>query len=238
MSTKVKNYSDIIATDPAKSTSSRRISLANREGLPKGSLRGAGVTSKGKRRIMYFESGAELKAQLILQARPDVREIYEQLPRVQYVDERGKHRTHTFDILAHMTNGERIAIAVKPYEVAKRKGFFEELAIIAPQVPQEVADRVVLLTDRQLRGPALFKAELIHAVRLDEDPESDACVRAALDQVSGSLTIADLVARSGNKGRSFRAIVRFIADGMLEVCTAGRIDYCTVVARATEGVAA
>lgn len=238
MSSAFNNDTDIIATDPEKSGSSRRISLANREGLPKGSLRGAGVTSKGKRRIMYFESGAELKAQLILQARPDVREIYEQLPRVKYVDEHGKQRTHTFDILAHMTNGERIAVAVKPYDVAKRKGFFEELAIIAPQIPQEVADRVVLLTDRQLRGPALFNAELIHAVRLDEDPEADAGVRAALEQVSGWLTIADLVARSGKKGRSFRAIVRFIADGILEMRTPGRIDYGTVVARTAEEVAA
>lgn len=238
MNTELNNDSNIIATDPARSMSSRRISLANREGLPKGSLRGAGVTSKGKRRIMYFESGAELKAQLMLQARRDVREIFEQLPRVKYIDERGKERTHTFDILAHMTNGERIAIAVKPYDIAKRKGFFEELAIIAPQVPREVADRVVLLTDRQLRGPGLFNAELIHAVRLDADPEADAGVTAALDHVSGCLTIADLVVKSGMKGRSFRAIVRFIADGVLEARTKGRIDYCTVVARETEGAAA
>lgn len=238
MSTEFNDYSNIIATDPAPSKSSRRISLANREGLPKGSLRGAGVTSKGGRRIMYFESGLELKAQLILQARRDVREIFEQLPRVKYIDQCGKERTQIFDILAHMTDGERIAIAVKPYDVAKRKGFFEELAIIAPQIPREVADRVVLLTDRQLRGHALFNAELIHAVRLDEDPEADAGVRASLKQVSGCLTIADLVAKSGMKGRSFRSIVRFIADGVLQQQTEGRIDYCTVVAPATEGATA
>lgn len=187
---------------------------------------------------MYFESGLELKAQMILQARPDVVEIFEQLPRVKYVDECGKERTHTFDILARMTNGERIAIPVKPNEVVERTGLRAQLAIIAPQIPRAVADRVVLLTDRQLRGPALFNAELIHAVRLDEDPEADAGVSAALEQVSGCLTIADLVAKSGKKGRSFRSIVRFIADGVLQQRTAGRIDYCTIVACAIEGVAA
>lgn len=80
MSTELNIYSNIIATDPAPSMSSRRVSLANREGLPKGSMRGAGVTSKGDPRVMYFESGEELKAQMILQARRDVREIFEQLP--------------------------------------------------------------------------------------------------------------------------------------------------------------
>lgn len=238
MSTKIKKYSDIIATDPAPSKSSRRISLASREGLPKGSLRGAGVTSKGDPRIMYFESGVELKAQMILQARRDVREIFEQLPRVKYIDERGKERTHTFDILAHMTNGERIAIAVKPFEVAERKGFREELAIIAPQISRDVADRVVLLTDRQLRGARLFNAELIHAVRLDPDLEADVAVASVVKQLTQPTTIADIVKKSGKKGRGFRSVVRLIAGGALEMISRGRIEYGSVVAPSTEGAAA
>lgn len=238
MSTKIKKYSDIIATDPAPSKSSRRISLASREGLPKGSLRGAGVTSKGDPRIMYFESGLELKAQLILQARQDVREIFEQLPRVKYFDECGKERTHTFDILAHMTNGERIAIAVKPFEVAERKGFREQLAIIAPQISRDVADRVVLLTDRQLRGAEFFNAELIHAVRLDPDLEADAAVASVVKQLTKPTTIAGIVKKSGKKGRGFRSVVRMIADGSLEMISRGRIHHGSVVVRAVQEAAA
>lgn len=201
-------------------------------------MRGAGVTSKGLPRIMYFESGLELNAQMILQARRDVREIFEQLPRVKYLDQCGKERTHTFDILAHMTDGERIAIAVKPYDVAKRKGFREELAIIAPQIPREVADRVVLLIDRQLRGSRLFNAELIHAVRLDADPVADAAVWAVVDRLDRPTTVAEVVRISGKKGRGFRSVVRMIADGALDMISRGRIEYGSVVVRPLQEVAA
>jgi len=229
MNTIQPSSSALIHTSPAPSVSLRSISLTNRTGRPKGSLRGALVSSIGEPRIIYYESGLEKKALLCLLARPDIREVREQQPRVAYVDAQGTLRHHTFDFEVHTSNGEVIAVAVRPFERAKKKFFFDELAWIAAQLSTDVADRIVLITERELPRDLIHNAELIHAARLDPDQSSDFAAWEALTTMDGPIRIGDLVKRAGNHGRSFRAIVRLIAAGALVVKQVGRINHTTFV---------
>jgi hypothetical protein len=132
-----------------------------------------------------------------------------------------------------MHDGEQIAVAVRPFKRAEEKRFCDQLECIAKQLPRDVAARVVLITERDFSATDIHNAELIHAVRLDADPESDATVQAAIASITQPISIAALVDLAGQQGRSFRSIVRLIADRALTMVKPGRIEYAAIVSPAT-----
>lgn len=225
-----------ILISPLQSVSSRAISLANRNGRPKGSARGALVASKGPRRLAFFESAIEYKTLLLMLARRDVEEIQEQQV-VHYVDEHGTPRKHIFDMRVKFTSGDWMAVAVKPFERAMRTGFVQSLEWIAKQVPRRFAKKVVLITDRDFSAAELHNAELIHACRLDPDPDSDAAVRRSLQAMRSPLSIDQLIDRAELQcGVGFRAVVRLIANGELEMVRRVRIAHSELVVHPSTSV--
>ncbi len=226
-------YTPPVLVSPLPSISSRAISLANRTGRPKGSARGAVVASKGPRRLIHFESALEYKVLQLLSARPDVEEVQEQQV-AYYVDEYGRQRKHIFDVRVKLRSGEWILVAVKPFERSLQTGFARLLEWIAKQLAPSFAKRVVLITERDFSAEELHNAELIHASRLDPDTDSDALLRDAIGALPSPLSIEQLVARVGTReGRSFRAIVRLIANGELRVLNHTRITHTALVAPAS-----
>ena len=221
-------YTPPVLVSPLPSISSRAISLANRNGRPKKSARGAFVATKGPRRLIYFESALEYKIFLLLSARPDVEEIQEQQV-VSYVDQNGRLTTHTFDARLKRKSDD-VLVAVRPYELAMRKGFPQLLELIGKQVPRSFASQVVLITERDCSAAELHNAELIHASRLDADADGDALIRDIVGSVREPISVKHLVERAGeDRGRSFRAVVRLIANSELTMPEPGRIAYSTIV---------
>jgi hypothetical protein len=168
---------------------------------------------------MFFESTLERRAQLRAFAHPGAVRAEEQ-QRLEYIDAAGRRTHHWFDLLL-TTSREVIAIAVKPYDIAERSDFRTLLQLIAIQTPKHFADRVVLVTERNLPRDVVYNAELIHSVRLDPEPDVDEVVRAKISTIPEPLRINDLTTRCGIGGSAFRSVVRLIAAGEINLAHRG-----------------
>lgn len=128
-----------------------------------------------------------------------------------------------------LKDGTRIAVQVKPSAFEEK--WWPIIKMIARQMSRKFADAVLLLTEEKLRPDLIHNAMLIHAVRRDPPRGYDEQMRDLVQTLNGSAKIGDLVAHSGLEGNAFRAIVRLIANGELNVHGNGRIGYGTSVSR-------
>jgi hypothetical protein len=162
--------------------------------------------------------------------RPDVVDLVEQTPAVIYVDSDGRTRKHTFDFLATMVDGSKIAIEVKPAAKVEKYGWRERLRRIADQMDGLA---VVLVTEANLLRDAVHNATLLHFARRDANAEHDEQIRQTARDLHGAVTIAELLTRSGLHGNGFRAVVRLLGAGELTAHGPGRISPSTLVSRVT-----
>lgn len=194
----------------------------------KGSHRGRIVAGTVPRKLVY-ESKLESDIAYALLARADVMDLHDQPPAVTYVGSDGKCHHHTFDFLVTMADKRRIAIAVKPQQLAEAKRLQALLRVIARQVPRSFATHVVLLTEQSHSRCAIRNAKLIHAARREPANEADHAVMAAVAGVRGLVTIAAIIEATGLRGAAFRALVRRIAAGDLMLIGGGQITYAARV---------
>jgi TnsA endonuclease N terminal len=209
---------------PRASRASRKIKIGD-----KGSVSGALIANDIK---IWFESQLEYWVLLVLLARSDVIDVWEQPTPVEYVDDDGVVCTHTFDFLVTLRDGTRIAIAVKPAAKVDSTGIKRAVELIAEQMSPAFAGYVKLVTDKSFNIADRINAQLIHAVSDDNEPEDDAVVAKLVKKLRGETTVEKLVAASGLKGYGFRAVVRSIGAGHLTLTDKNcAIDDDTVVAR-------
>ncbi|THK34058.1 hypothetical protein EHS39_32525 [Ensifer sp. MPMI2T] len=214
---------------PLPSRATRRISPRS-----KASLRGALVAQlpadEHPRRIV-FESKLEQRVLYLLLARPDVHDIWDQPPAVPYMSTSGREKRHVFDFLVALTNGRRIAVAVKPAELAEKRNFRAELQTIRAATTIAFAHDIVLVTDRSFSPAAARNAARLHDFRRTPDPEADARVRSIIATLADETTIAEVVSMSGLEGRGFRAVYRSLYEGHARALTHGDITPATRIAR-------
>ena len=179
-------------------------------------------------REIRCESNLEAKAAYVFLADRDIVDVLEQPPAVAYLNEDGETHRHTFDFLLTRRSGERILVAIKPEARAHAKNFRAQLRQIAAYVPKAMAQKVKLITDADLGRDRVHDAKLIWAARRTPDPEADVAVTVCALDLTGAITIKDLVARTGLEGRAFLAVVRAIANGRLTSDAPG-IGYRTLV---------
>lgn len=180
-------------------------------------------------RKIWFESWPEYKCLLLLLAMGDVYNIWDQPPKIRYRNGAGKYRNHTFDYLVTLLNGERIAIAIKPSALVIRRDFIDELGYVAAAVPLEFADRVLLVTEKNLNKDEVANAEMLHAFRRQPDVKADEAIAGIIAGLTGGVAIGNLVEESQMGGRGFRAVVRAIYDGKLSAPRQQKITYATKV---------
>ena len=212
-------------TSPAPTRASRKIPTASRghntvdvvAHLP--ADRDRGLMSG---RLIGCESLTEATSLLVLLARRDVYDIEEQLPPVQFVDIDGKERSHVFDFRVTYTHGLREAIAVKPARLVAKHRFDATLARIAAATPRSFADCVWLITDASIDPIEAHIARMIHGLRRP-DPEADLKARDIVQELNGSVSLADLIAAIGLGARGLRACARLIGSHVLELTARERI---------------
>ncbi|VDC26341.1 hypothetical protein [Pseudogemmobacter humi] len=212
---------------PQRSTGTRSFPARSRS-----SSRGfllAHLPAEARPRQIIYESNLERQTALLLLARRDLRNLWDQPPKVAFTDKRGQIAHHIFDYLAEFDGGRRVAIAVKPQARAERLGFRETLARIRADLPPHFADEVVLVTEKTLPAAAMHIAELLHMFRACHDPEADGIVGDLMAAQYRPFCIADLVADSGLGGRAFRALVRAIYAGLVRADFDSRITSATVL---------
>jgi hypothetical protein len=179
-------------------------------------------------REVMCESGTERDAAVIMAADPDVIDLREQPPAVTWLDAKGTPHLHTFDFLATLRCGKKIAIAVKPMAVVKRTRFRETLNLIARHVPKSFADGVKLVTDENLPLDEVHNAVLRRQMLRTSNPDHDALIKELVTE-HGRSSIAQLVEASDLKGQAFQAIIRLLASGIIRAVDNARIGHNTMI---------
>ncbi len=178
------------------------------------------------------ESGVEVKTGYVALADRRLAALVEQPPPVAYRDvEGGLARTHTFDYLATLLDGCRVAIYVTAGELARRRNAARLVEELARQVPASVADLFVLVTDANLSRDRVADAMLVVSARIHPRPDHDAVMRGVVDGLDGQATVATLMGRAGLGGAGFRSVARLVGDGTLTLAGPGRIRLDALVAR-------
>ena len=163
----------------------------------------------GPNHVVSVEAILERKGLQHYLSQPGIVKVTGQAGPVGYVDADGNQKKHTFDLLAHRSDGYKIAVAVKPFETAVRDRLDLTLQKIATCVPAGVAND--------------------HAIRRIADQEAELAVDRVIRQLNGNTTISDLIDAVGLAGRAYGAILNSIYRGVLHQVSAGLIDYGTVV---------
>lgn len=217
--------------EPMRSAATRTLPIK-----PRVSSRPSLVTAEDNREILG-ESGLEGKAALVLMARPACRQLFEQPDAVSYLDLEGIQHKHTFDFMMVEWSGRRIAVAVKPFAVAERRGLKSLLGLIARQMDPAFATGVLLLTDVELRPDRVQNGRLVNDARRLPDADVDRRFRAIVATLQGSTTIDCLIRAAGLHGhdQAFYAAARAIGDGWLVPCRPGLIVRGTPVRPGPEG---
>jgi len=180
-------------------------------------------------RCRVFESNLEKGTLYLLGARRDVHDVWDQPPAVKFLDAHGKMREHTFDFRAELTSGEFVAIAVKPWARVVKTDFQTELAYVQAMMPLAFANRVILVTERNLDKTEVRNAAMFHEFRQHEDVEAEARIGVIIEGMSAPTLIKELVAQSGLGARGFRAVVMAIYRGGLTANRRAEIDYAALV---------
>lgn len=180
-------------------------------------------------RRLVSESGLEFFASQLALARPDIVSVIPQPERIPFIDKRGKKCHHTFDVLLEHFDGTKTAVAVKPFDRVINSDFREKLSIIAGQMPRAFADQACLVTDRSFTRVQIFNAAMFVDFSKDQDPEADQCLLSVSEGLIGAMTIEGIVALSGYGGAMFRAIVRQLFGGILQLVSPGRIGSSSQV---------
>lgn len=217
-------------TLPLMSRATRKVAMRSRF-----SCRGWTTVARkhdGHRFRVQFESLLELLSIHMATTRPNFADLIEQPFEVSFIDASGKKGRHHIDLLVVLTDGRRLAIAVKP--AAKVTDVFrEKLGAIKRHLPDELADDLILVTDQ-----SFTRAQAQNALRYIEfskhaDQEADRALTDALEKRKGIVSMADLATLTGLAGRGYRAAFRAAFEGQIQVFSEGLIsEHSLVKARA------
>ncbi|NBZ89511.1 hypothetical protein [Stagnihabitans tardus] len=179
-----------------------------------------------------LESHLELQAALILAARPEVRDLVEQV-RFDWFDEDGEFHKHYIDLVATGQDGIVIGYAVRPLGRVK-DAYLAQLARVKEQaIAQGVLDDFRLFTEQDVCPVELFNAKLFHSVRRP-DQFGDPVAQDVVGRMTGVATIESLVEQTGLDGMGFRALVRLIRSGQLQMVSYERIGRGCLVFKTQE----
>lgn len=129
----------------------------------------------------------------------------------------------------------KVAVDVKPSAKVESSGIKRLHATIAQQLDPEIADELLLFTEKKFTRADLYNVELFHAVFKQKYPEDDKVVLGLIKKMKGPAPIADLVKASGLDGYGFNAIARAIAVGHLALLKPVLITHRAVVAPTHQG---
>lgn len=178
---------------------------------------------------MDIESYTELQVLLALLARPGIAHVENQVE-FAFTGRDGSTERHFFDFRATKVDGSRTAIMVKSaYRFGQAK-IRDELVYIASRVPKSFADKVEVVTEKNLLPSEIYNAEMMHQMRRPV-PDADAAARHAIRNIRGAVLIRDLVEIIGHGGDGFQALVRLIRSHDLKLTRQERISYETYVTR-------
>ena len=183
----------------------------------------------GQGQVLTFESWLEHNVSLVAIYTPGVIDIREQV-KVQFVNANNRVGTHYVDFLTTEQGGRRTAILVKPLFRAVKPNFRDMASRVRAVIAPQIADRLVIATERTLLGGKLARAEQYHASRFAQ-PALDRRVREVVGSFGGPATIRDFLAFAGMGPDGFHAVIRLVRFGILVAPAPGILTMSSVVHR-------
>ena len=194
----------------------------------------------GSDRMLECESGLEGRNVSALEARTDVRDVWEQPPALTYVDDDGEEKGHVVDQLVTLDDGSKYAMLVKPKRKVGTTRLERIRDLLAAQAPRDFADFYVIVNEDKLPRHRVSNGRLYATVRrygpFSGDPDV-ATVLAAVDATDGTTTVGEVVERTGLGGRAFVALVRCVVDRHVAMVGDHAFDYPAPIRRLVDGVA-
>lgn len=195
---------------PAQSLGNRKTQVGSSHHLT-----GRLVIGEGPGRRLGFESHLEAKAAMILAARRETLSLVEQF-RINWTDEFGKVLRHFVDFVQDKVDGQRIGYAVRPTARVSQKYLLKLARIKEQALASAILSDFRLFTETEVCPVELSNASQFHAVRRP-DPFGDTVAAEVVRNMSGVTTIGHLTDAIGLDGMGFRAVVRLIRSGELEM---------------------
>lgn len=206
---------------PAPSRADRKIALSS-----KGHCTAHAVFGEGAGVRMQAESWTELRNLYLLNARHDVVAMREQALFRYGPQLKSKH---VFDVLVTLRDGRTIAYTVKPERGLSSGKFLDTMQGIAWWVRKlRFADDTRLITEADFDPVELHNAQIFATVR-ETDPEAETAARLVLQGMVGARSLRDLTLETGLEARGYRAFLRLIRLGELEIEPGCRIAPRTLV---------
>lgn len=198
--------------------------------VSKGHFTGDLIVGTGAGQAMAVESNLEMNVALLLSERQDVVELENQVAFRWTCHRTAVGRVHHFDFRTNHRDGSRTAVMVKPSKKLSCQIFLAEAREIAAQVTPAFADRVTIMTERDIDPIELHNATFLNSLR-ESDPEADSAARRMVAGLIGAIPVREIVAGVGRDGRGFRAVGRLLRRGELELLRRERITPDALVAR-------
>lgn len=173
-------------------------------------------------RAQYMESLIETDLISIHTVDHDVVDIEEQIEPVQYLDQTGKVREHTFDVRITRASGKVSVYACKAAAFRISSGIDEIVARIREQVPG-FADELLVVTRADVSKVAAANARQILQARRLRDELDEVTLRKVMSSVHGWVTIEALTDDPEEAGRLYVAAVNLIDRGQMQWTKADRI---------------
>jgi len=175
------------------------------------------------------ESHLETNAALLLSYRPTTLDLVEQV-QFSWYDEHGEYFDHFIDLVVTRVDGAVVGYAVRPTSRVSHAYQCKLARIKEQSIAQCFLDDFRLFTEENVCPIELHNAKLFHSVRRPDD-FADPVVLDALADAAIVTTVGDLVDRTRLEGMGFRAVVRLIRSGHLQMLRHERIERSTEVIR-------
>lgn len=153
--------------------------------------------------------------------------------RFDWFDELGEIHKHYIDLVATEQSGTVIGYAVRPLGRAKDAYLAQLIRIKKQAIAKGVLNDLRLFTERDVCPIALHNAKLFHSVRRP-DCFGDPVAQEIISRMSGVVLIDRLVEQTGLEGMGFRALVRLIRSGHLQMVNYECISHSSLVFKAKE----
>jgi len=180
--------------------------------------------------VLEVESHLEMNLALILAMRPKVADLECQVRFDWRRPEDEKLKRHFFDFRVILVDGSRVAVMVKPSRKLRCPEFCALRDSVDAAMTPDFADRVIVLTERNICPVELYNASLLDSLK-ESDPEADAAAKRSMRGVQGGRPIGEIVKEIDMAGRGFRAVGRLLRQGELSLTKLERITLGAVVCR-------
>lgn len=176
------------------------------------------------------ESHLEMQAALLLRYDPEAIDLVEQV-RFAWYDEHGEYFDHYIDLVQTRKDGRVVGCAVRPRERASHEYICKLARIKEQAIAQCFLDDLRLFTEDDVCPVELHNAKLFHSVRRP-DTFAQPVLNEVLSSAGVQTTVGALVEQSGLGGMGFRAVVRLIGSGHLQLVRHERIERSSEVFKA------